>query len=211
MEPFVQRPAFRCALPLFVVALGCSSSSPSTDAGAAGEGGVAQAGGPVMGAMDKHCAGKVQETSQAVCHLPVPDAGAPGPGQADAGDMPEFGETMFNSEGDDDDCKYHVGFTVAPIFKDKDVTFTVKVTRSSDGKPATGANLQTEIFLTTMTSHISPSMPRMTESPPGTYKVGPIKFDAAGRWTVRFHLFQDCTDADEASPHGHAAFFIDVF
>ena len=49
-----------------------------------------------------------------------------------------------------------------------------------------------------------------TEIAPGVYKVGPIKFDAAGIWTVRFHFFEECGDAREDSPHGHAAFYVKV-
>ena len=47
------------------------------------------------------------------------------------------------------------------------------------------------------------------------YKVGPIRFDAAGNapghyWTVRFHLYEECNDSPEDSPHGHAAFYVSV-
>jgi len=45
---------------------------------------------------------------------------------------------------------------------------------------------------------------------PGVYSVGPVRFDQAGRWTVRFHFFETCLDAREDSPHGHAAFYVDV-
>jgi len=29
-------------------------------------------------------------------------------------------------------------------------------------------------------------------------------------WTVRFHLFEECSDAPADSPHGHGAFFFTV-
>ena len=32
----------------------------------------------------------------------------------------------------------------------------------------------------------------------------------AGDWTVRFHFYENCNDAPEDSPHGHAAFFVHV-
>ena len=64
----------------------------------------------VSGAADTHCAGKpVVVASQAACHV---DAAAPA--DTDAGDTDggapksDFGDTLYNSEGDDDDCKYHV-------------------------------------------------------------------------------------------------------
>ena len=50
---------------------------------------------------------------------------------------------------------------------------------------------------------------KATETSPGTYTYGPIRFDASGKWTVRFHLYEDCVDGD-TSPHGHAAFFVTV-
>jgi len=37
-----------------------------------------------------------------------------------------------------------------------------------------------------------------------------ITFDAAGDWTVRYHFYEDCNDAPEDSPHGHAAFLVHV-
>ena len=37
-----------------------------------------------------------------------------------------------------------------------------------------------------------------------------VRFDAKGRWTVRFHLHEECADEAPDSPHGHIAFFIDV-
>ena len=52
--------------------------------------------------------------------------------------------------------------------------------------------------------------PQATESAGGKYSVGPIKFDAPGDWTVRFHFYENCNDAPEDSPHGHAAFFVHV-
>ena len=51
---------------------------------------------------------------------------------------------------------------------------------------------------------------KATATSAGTYTVGPIRFDAAGTWTVRFHVSEECTDVAEDSPHGHAAFFVRV-
>ena len=58
-------------------------------------------GGPVSGALDKHCSlpdGGViaQVTDLSTCHL-----------SADAGTT-DYGPTLYNSSGDDDDCKYHL-------------------------------------------------------------------------------------------------------
>ncbi len=49
-----------------------------------------------------------------------------------------------------------------------------------------------------------------TEIAPGIYKVGPLAFPQAGIWQVRFHLFEECSDSQDDSPHGHAAFFVQV-
>ena len=66
-----------------------------------------------------------------------------------------------------------------------------------------------EVFLDT--THPAPtSGQKVTESPAGTDKVGPIRFDKAGQWTVRWHLFEQCDDTIGNSPHGHAAFYVAV-
>jgi YtkA-like len=167
------------------VAWSCSGGGPS-----------GPAGGPVSGAQDTHCGMRVQPTSQADCQI----SGAP---------ATDYGPTMYNSEADDDDCKYHVKFTVSPVYQNTDVNFTVTATKKADGSPAAGANVDPEVFLDA--THPAPnSNQHTTESPPGTYQVGPIRFDKAGQWTVRFHLFAQCLDTVPNSPHGHAAFFVDV-
>jgi hypothetical protein len=170
-------------------------------------------GGPVAGPQDTHCNGMpAQATSQAVCHLTASaDAGT---GGGTSG--PTYGPTMDNSEADDDDCKYHVKWTSSPIGENRDVTFTVTVTTKTDGKPAgsgTGigadANVIAEVFLND--THPAPNTNQQSnETVPGTYAVGPIQFDAPGQWTVRFHFYEMCTDVSNESPHGHAAFFVQV-
>jgi hypothetical protein len=51
-----------------------------------------------------------------------------------------------------------------------------------------------------------------TETPAnsGKYVMKPIKFDASGRWVVRFHFYESCDDILPDSPHGHVAFNYDV-
>jgi hypothetical protein len=160
-------------------------------------------GGPVAGPADTHCDlpdGGVfaQVTHQSVCNLPVQDAGPT-----------DYGATNYNSEANDDDCKYHVAFTETPVQENIHVSFTVTATTLIDGQPATGANTIAEVYLND--THPAPNSGQVTtESPPGTYAVGPIVFDAPGQWTVRFHLHENCQDQTDDSPHGHAAFFISV-
>jgi hypothetical protein len=171
----------------------CSSSS-STPSG--GSGSTAAA---VQGPADAHCKETVK-VDPAVCHV-VEDAG-----EAPAGD--DYGETMYNAEGDDDDCKYHMKWTSSDVAQNKDVTFNVVATNKSDGTALTGAPIRLEVFLND--THPAPNTNQsVTESPNGTYAVGPVKFDAAGKWTVRFHFHDECNDS-ETSAHGHAAFFVQV-
>jgi hypothetical protein len=188
---------------------GGSSGNPGSG-GAVGDAGSTDAkiGGPVTGAADSHCGTTKQETVASACHV---DAGAPvevDAGDSDAGAVSDYGDTLFNSEGDDDDCKYHVKFTSDPIAENADVFFNVTVTRTVDGMPATGAAVEPQVFLGT--THLAPdTMPKPVETAPGVYRVGPVRFDMSGRWTVRFHLYEECDDG-ETSPHGHIAFFVDL-
>jgi len=186
--------------------MACSGSS-STDGG----GDAGPAGGPVDGGPDDHCTVGddggflipdgglfIQPTDQAVC-------------QQDAGgvDATDFGPTHPGTIAYDDDCKYQVSWSATPIRENADVTFTIVVTDLSTQGPLTGANPYIEAFLSS--THPGDTASAVTkESPPGTYSIGPVHFDAPGTWTVRYHLFGDCTDASDESPHGHAAFFVEV-
>jgi hypothetical protein len=188
-----------------------SSSGGSSSSGSVGTsdggGDAGPAGGPVTGAADTHCivdGGTTKaETDPASCH---PDAAA----VTDAGGGgSDYGETMNNASGLDDDCKYSISWTATPIHQNTDVFFTVVAKTTVDDQPATGAKIVSEVFLND--THPSPSAdPPVVEDPPGTYKSGPIRFDAPGKWTIRFHLHEDCSDREETSPHGHAAFFVQV-
>ena len=179
-------------VPVALLALTGCSSHPGGPAGSA-----------VTGALDTHCEGDggmiVQPTNPAVCHL-TPDGGA---------DTTDYGDTLYNQEGDDDDCKYHMKWTVSPVYENYDVNFTLTVTKRTDGSAAGGANPLVEAYLSD--THPAPNTNQVAkEGPTGTYKIGPLRFDAPGRWTVRFHVYEDCYDANPASQHGHAAFYLDV-
>jgi hypothetical protein len=111
-----------------------------------------------------------------------------------------------------------VSFTSTPLYRNADVIFTVTATRLSDGSPVTGAKTNPEVFLGSpdpsaacpMNARPAPNSNTMTtEGPPGTYKIGPLRFDTPGEWTVRFHFFEDCFDAPD-SPHGHVAFLFQI-
>ncbi|HKE14241.1 MAG TPA: hypothetical protein VKB80_05240 [Kofleriaceae bacterium] len=165
------------------------------------------AGGAVAGDPDTHCTA-AQPTDEAACHPDVPDAGAgePDAGEDDEGN--EFGPTQFGSEGDEDECKYHVSWTSTKICQNADVTFTVTAVTTVDQTGVTGAQPYIEAFLDE--THPAPNTDsNFTDNGDGTYTIGPVQFDAPGRWNVRFHFFGDCADGEE-SPHGHVAFFVDV-
>jgi hypothetical protein len=181
------------ALATGLAVLGCSSSG--TPSG--------PTGGPVAGAQDTHCdlpdgGVAAQVTHLSTCNLPVQDAGPT-----------VYGATNYNSEANDDDCKYHVAFTVTPVRENTNVTFTVTATTLIDGLPATGTNTLAEVFLND-THPARNSGQKTTEQAGGVYQIGPIQFDLPGQWTVRFHLHEECQDQTADSPHGHAAFFIAV-
>jgi len=169
-------------------------------------------GGPVAGPVDNHCfrlpdggfpGGPmfVQTTSAAACH---PDGGG-----SDAGPV-DYGKTQFNSGGNDDDCKYLLSWSATPVAQEEDVYFTVSVIGAADGAPAVGADTYAEAYLPSE-NHVPPTTnPPVTEGSPGVYTVGPVVFDRPGTWTVRFHFYENCLDLSEDSPHGHAAYFLNV-
>ena len=81
------------------------------------------------------------------------------------------------------------------------------------GKPATGAAIVIESYLSDNQLHVIPNTgatPTETPAGSGKYQITPLKFDAPGRWVVRFHLYESCDDTLDDSPHGHAAFYFDV-
>jgi hypothetical protein len=136
------------------------------------------------------------------------DAGPTSQEAEEGEEADEYGDTLNGSEGDDDECKYHVSFTNTAVKAEKDVTFSLNATYLADGSPVTGASPRAEVFLDE--THPAPnSGSTSTESDGGNYDLGPIVFDESGKWTVRFHLFEDCADG-VTSPHGHVAFYIEV-
>jgi hypothetical protein len=167
------------------------------------------------------------------------EGGVDGGGGATSGDDAcDYGATMFGgtrandggpevTQGDDDDCKYHVAWTSTPICHSSlRVTFTVTVTSLVTGLPVTDIpateGILPEAFIPTtldaacdtLTTHPSPTSfgdAHLYETTPtsGVY-VGGIAFDQPGEWTVRFHIHEECSDLLPDSPHGHAAFHITV-
>jgi len=190
-------------------------------------------GGSVLGPQDDHCVLPdggpiIQVTTPAGCT--DNDAGASsgddGGGGGDSGDpcpgdMSAYGGVMYNTSGSDDDCKYDVAWQSTPICENQPVYFTVVVTKREDNSPLLGvetggsfvpANPRPDVVLTC--NHPIPNSPApRNPSPsvaPGTYVVGPVVFDQPGDWVFRFHFNEECLDIVPESPHGHAAFHINV-
>jgi hypothetical protein len=182
-------------------------------------------GGPVEnGSLDMHCVDStsgdpiVQSVGKCMRDIDksggMDSSGGAGgmDGAAGAGSGDETFAVLASHAGADDDCKYDVSFTSSCIEVGRDATFRVTLTARADGSPATGARPDSpEIYLESDPSHISPSVAiTAPEDPMGTYTVGPIEFDQPGRWVVRFHFYETCSDLPPDSPHGHVAFYIDV-
>jgi hypothetical protein len=180
---------------LFVAGAACSSSSPQTS--------DAAVGGPIVGDPDTHCdpPAEIITVSQASCTAAPPDGG-----------VVETPDVHFNAMADDDDCKYQVSFTNTPVRLKQNVTFTVTVKALAPAAtlaPVTGAAAYLDGVLDTGLHALPNTNPSTSEAPGGVYTIGPIEFDASGRWIIRFHLFGNCNDLPD-SPHGHASFYIDV-
>jgi hypothetical protein len=150
----------------------------------------------------------------------------------------DYGATMFGPgsdgggplvvEGDDDDCKYHVSWTSSPICSSTlGVNFTVTVTYLGTDPPIPVTDIPAtegvlvEAFIPktldaacdTMFQHFSPTPfspgHGLLQTSPGVY-FGSVIFDQPGEWTLRFHIHEECSDLCANSPHGHAAFHINV-
>jgi hypothetical protein len=221
-----------CGAVAIGLVIACSSKSSGNDITLANvdnllepnAGSCASPGGPVAGPQDDHCdlpdgGTIVQPTTMAGCFA---DAGPPGDdgggddgGGVDAGDIGncgdgDYGATMNGTSGSDDDCKYNVTWTSTPICENQETYFVVSVSKRTDNSPLTGANARPDVVLNC--EHPISNLPRdpSPEISPGTYIVGPIVFDQPGKWVFRFHFNEDCLDLAPDSPHGHAAFYINV-
>jgi hypothetical protein len=169
--------------------------------------------GAVAGTNDNHCIddnGTQIANTIGVC--------ATGAGEEEEEEEHEEGEEeeehsiLFGRAADDDNCKYHVRFENTCVALNEPVTFTLSLTRLFDDTAGSGtvpSNL--EIFMADDVTHISPSNNiTATEGPQGTYRIGPVVFDSSGRWVIRFHYFDNCSELPPDSPHSHVAFYIDV-
>lgn len=186
---------------------GTAGKAGSAGTGATGTGGAvgdsgACTGGPSMGTND---AGHCKEADGGAIKQEI---GACKSGTADAGAGGDYGDTLYGLEGVDDDCKYNVKYTVTPICQDAGTTFTITLTKTSDGKAATGAAPYIEATLNGLPASVADKQ-KPTEKAGGVYEVGPVVFDKPGKWVARFHFFETCADSED-SPHGHVAFFMDV-
>ncbi len=217
----------RLSLVVALFAAGCgSTATTSTDPTRTyGTAGLVTADAP-----DESCKGKeVPVVDSATCKA---DSDAMGgmDGMAMGGDATttdggtdgmamEYGTTRKGGEADDDDCKYHVKWLATSAGLNEDVYFQVDVSLKADGKPASHlvvseTPVTAEVLVDNgdpLKNHAAPNSGQTSQETavPGRYVVGPIHFDQAARWTVRFHFYGSCDDG-ETSPHGHVAFFFDA-
>jgi len=226
----------RSTLPVFTLVFGlCGSlvaACSSNDGGAPSDGGADaaafSASAAFSGPPDSHCGTKAQTLSDASCHpdaaaAPAEDSGATDASTADGsssdGGSAEaggddtggdgYGVTMNNAEGDDDDCKYHIKWLSSPVAQNTDVTFQVTVTKKSGNAALVGGTVFPEVFLSD--THVGPdTKPKSVDMGNGVYQVSPVRFYQAGKWTVRFHINEECEDTLDDSPHGHGAFYVVV-
>ena len=209
----LRMPWFRAAFLIATttrLATGCSSSgSPPTRDSSPVDG--ASQGGVVAGPPDLHCSTEggltAQATTLAICNTTG--------GGVDAGSVAQstYGDTLDNSEGDDDDCKYHVAWTSSSISENQNITFTVTASKLAENDAPMAGAVPYRVYAEAFLSDVHPARPlkqTATEGPGGTYAIGPVQFDDPGRWTVRFHFYEDCNDGPPDSPHGHVAFYVDV-
>ena len=188
---------------LVVPFAGCGDDSGGgADMAAGNDMSICVGGGPKTGAQDDHCMGTFNTVVPAECTV---DAGTSSGGGSD------FGDTMFNASGNDDDCKYLISYTVTGgACVGTDNFFTITLEDATTHAPITGATgIRPEIFITSSGTPVNTSSSHTTELGNGQYKMGPVHFTTSGDYTVRFHFYEDCTDT-ETSPHGHAAFFLTV-
>jgi len=207
---------------------GCSGTAAAPDGGSSSGTGADSPSGVVIGPLDNHCTAsdgglRIQPigvcqvddlttvpASTASCNVSFNTDGGAATGDGDGGvPISDYGPTMYGSAADDDDCKYFVSWTATPIKEKADTYFTVTALRLADMMPASCAGVRPDVELSISHGAPAPRNPS-TEIAPGVYRVGPIKFDAPGIWTVRFHFFEECSDTPEDSPHGHAAFYVKV-
>jgi hypothetical protein len=165
--------------------------------------------GVVRGPTDMHCVGAGGTSIKMPIGMCAADALDASASDAGAVSGSHFGATMYNTEGDDDDCKYRVSWLSSPIQQNANVMFTLTATRLADGQPAKGANVGLTAFLTPTHPTPSPAI-NNGELPGGTYNIGPVIFDAPGMWTVRFVLYPTCSGMPADSPQAHAAFYVAV-
>ena len=89
--------------------------------------------------------------------------------------------------------------------------FDIPQVDAADWRLGIGGHVRRSSTLTLDDIHPTPSVNVISmESAGGNYKVGPVKLDQSGRWVVRFHFYETCSDIPEDSPHGHVAFYVDV-
>jgi hypothetical protein len=164
--------------------------------------GCAGEGGPVDGPADGHCDG----VDPVVVDPDACEATASAPEETGS-EADEYGDPQFGTSGPDDDCKYHLTWSASKVTRHGPVDFSLTLMDLADMADAVGAEPRIEAFLDETTPAESPGTTH--DDGGGKYTISGVTFGEKGRWTVRFHVYEDCVDG-ETSPHGHASFWLDV-
>ena len=205
---------------VFVLAAGCSSSSPtapdehhdaSLPADAAGVDAASDGAGVCPSFQPFPASASCIDDAGAPIAVPVGYLGCSN--QTDAppdGASPNAADFEKESpiELNDDACKFHM--IVRRICGgDGSLLFLISGTQLTDGTPATGAAPYFEAALG-LAHHAPNTHPVTTEVSPGTYTIGPIVLDRPGQWTMVLHFYGLCPSTDPAAAHAHGTFLMNV-
>ena len=95
--------------------------------------------------------------------------------------------------------------TPGSLVHEKAATLTLVGSKLVDGTPVSAAAPRVEAVHED--GHVlALGSQTVKETEPGHYTIGNVLFDAAGQWTIRFHLFTGCTEDAPESPRAHVAF-----
>ena len=182
-------------------ATGTAGSSGTTD----GTGGTSGTGGSTGGAGgasdDDGGAGDAPDDASS-CGGPVPTTVVDDHCDSYDGGPDRILPPRNGTEGDDDNCLFHVKMTIPCVRLNEEATFVVDMSDIHTKDPSKGAAPTIDGFIG---SHVMPNTNQKWAENNGIYTIGPLRFDQMGRWTVTLHMY-------DASPtlHTHVAFHVDV-
>jgi hypothetical protein len=207
--------------------IGCLGGGASSDGGAddvsAADGSAVDGGGGDAASDDggvPSCSGAWNVTTEFACHdshCTDPAAGS-APMTVDfttcglaatldttlAPSPPAPGQTI---ESSDEDCSFHLSVRPECSPVARQLYVNVDLSGLVTGHLVAGGKPYIEAY--SGLAHLAPSVGVGKEVSPGRYRIGPVVFDEAGRWTVALHFFGACADGPH-SPHAHLSLIVGV-